>query len=451
VTMRILCVGANHKSAEVAVREKLAFDPGQRDRALRELSARWPESEFTILSTCNRTEVYAVRPVHGHPRIEELRNWIGEFHSVPHEECQGALYGLADGEAIGHLFAVAAGLDSLVPGEDQIVSQVKSAYTEAIESGSARAVINDLFQAAFHVAKHVRTETDVTAGKVSVASVAIEFVRQLFETLSGKCVLNVGAGKMNELMLQQLQELGTGQIVVVNRSTERAEELAGACGGRAGQFSRLRDHLAEVDIVLTSTGAAEPIISAEMVRSAQQRRSYRPLLIVDIAVPRDVAPQAGDVENVFLYNIDDLEKIVQTNLALRKSQRAPADDIIAEHVGELLSSLNVRDVKPTIEAMYRRMETIAEEELADAHNKLTAHADAAQDMEILRRTVRRVIRRMLHPCAQRLRDAAGTDAARAHAAALQELFDLRGGKEPPQQKAARQSQTGPDPARKQLP
>ncbi len=427
--MRILCVGANHRSADVAVREKLAFGADERRRALDDLRRRWPDAEFALLSTCNRTEVFAARAVHGHPRAEELRDWLPAARSLAPGTCAGALYALADAQATRHLFAVAAGLDSLVPGEAQIVSQVKAAYAEAVDAGCAGPVMNELFQTAFHVAKHIRTETDVAQGKVSVASVAVEFVAQLFETLAAKRVLNVGAGKMNELMLRRLGDLGAGRIVVVNRSRPRAERLARDCGGEAGEFDRLGDHVAAADIVLTSTGAAEAVLTADAVRDAQRRRGFRPLLIVDIAVPRDVEPAAGEVENVFLYNIDDLERIVQGNLALRQEQRGAAEGIISEHVDELLSGLNVRNVAPTIEALYRRIDEIAAEELADARNKLREHDDAEADLEILQRTLRRTIRRFLHPATQRLRDAAGSDAARAHVASLQELFEL--GKEPP--------------------
>ena len=422
--MRILCIGTNHKSADVAVRERLSFDADQRREALRDLHGRWPDAEFAVLSTCNRTEVYTARPLHGHPRLDELSDWLLAFHSLTPGEYAERLYLLADGDATGHLFSVAAGLDSLVPGEAQIVSQVKAAHVEAGEAGCARAVMNELFQGALHVAKHIRTETDIAMGKVSVASVAVDFVRQLFESLAGKRVLNVGAGKMNELMLRRLRDLGAQHVVVVNRSRRRAEQLAAACDANAGDFDRLGEHLAEADVVLTSTGSTEPIIPADMVRSAQRRRGYRPLLIVDIAVPRDVEPDAGQIENVFLYNVDDLESIVRSNLALRHEQRTAADSIITEHVDELLSGLNVRKVAPTIEALYRRMEGIAEEEILVARNKLSTHADSDEDMKILQRALRRTIRRILHPCAQRLRDAAGTDAARSHVAALHELFEL---------------------------
>jgi glutamyl-tRNA reductase len=214
------------------------------------------------------------------------------------------------------------------------------------------------------------------------------------------------------------------RIVVVNRSRPAAERLAGEFGGDTGDFERLEDHLAEADVVVTSTGSPEPVITARMVGSAQKRRDWRPLLIVDIAVPRDVEPKAGKIDNVFLYNIDDLDRIVQANLEMRSGQHGAAQTIITEHVDELMGALNVRKVAPTIESLYKKMSLIAEEELTDARNKLSTHADADEDIEILRRTLHRTIRRILHPCTQRLRKSAGTDAAGAHVATIRELFEL---------------------------
>jgi glutamyl-tRNA reductase len=422
--MRILCVGTNHKTADVAVREKLAFSAERRQAALKQLRAAWPDAEFAVLSTCNRMEIYLARPVHGHPREEELRDWVLAQHGVSGSPYVEALYMLSDAEAVSHLFAVASGLDSLVPGEAQVVAQVKEAYTQAVEAGAAHVVLNELFQAALHVAKHIRTETEIAMGKVSVASLAVDFVRQLFETLKGKCVLNVGAGKMNSLMLARLREMHADRIVVVNRSRPAAERLAGEFGGRPGDFERLEDHLAEADVVVTSTGSRDPVITAGMVSAAQKRRDWRPLLIVDIAVPRDVDPKAGKVENVFLYNIDDLDRIVQANLEMRSGQHGAAQTIITEHVDELMGALNVRKVAPTIESLYKKMSLIAEQELTDARNKLSTHPDAEEDIEILRRTLHRTIQRILHPCAQHLRKSAGTDAARAHVATVRELFEL---------------------------
>ena len=422
--MRIICVGVNHRTAPLAVREKLAFDAAGARRALDDLRKRWPRGEFMIVSTCNRTEIYSARPVHGHPRTEQLRGWLADFHAIDPRQLADAAYCLADADAAAHLFAVASGLDSLVPGEDQIVGQLKEAFAAAVEAGAARAAIGELVQTALHTAKHVRSETGIALGKVSVASVAIEFVRRIYETLDGKVVLSVGAGRTGELMLQHLEKPGGPEILIANRSGDRAETLARKVGGTAVPFGDLGEHLVRADVVLCSTGSSEPVITREMVRGAQRRRNFRPLLIVDVAVPRDVAADAGEIENVFLYNIDDLEKIVDETLAKRKGHRAAADAIIAEHVDELRHWLNIRGVAPTIDALYRRLEAIAAEELREARNKLAAHDDADADEEILRRTLHRTIRRILHPLAAHLRKRAAGDDARAHVAAIRELFDL---------------------------
>ncbi|MCK4602832.1 MAG: glutamyl-tRNA reductase, partial [Phycisphaerae bacterium] len=293
--MRILCIGISHKTADVALREKLAFDAGQVRCALAELAGRWKQAEFVVLSTCNRTELYTARPIHGHPREEELRHWLGEFRGIGPAEYDAALYTLTDANAVRQLFAVAAGLDSLVVGEAQIASQLKEAYAQALQASAARTVMNKLFQRAFRAAKEIRSETQLADGKVSIASVAIDFVARAFETLKAKRVLNVGAGKMNELMLKHLAGLGVGQILVANRSPQRAAELAAAVGAKAVAMEELAERLGQVDIVLTSTASPEPIITRKMIETAQRRRKCQPLLIVDIAVPRDVEAGVGEL------------------------------------------------------------------------------------------------------------------------------------------------------------
>jgi len=422
--MRILCIGLNHKTADVALREKLSFDPAQVRHALGEFNDQWPETEFVVLSTCNRTELYVCRPLHGHPREEEIHQWLGRFHGVGHDEFASSLYTLSDGEAIRHLFLVASGLDSLVTGEGQIIAQMKEAYALAQECGTAGPVLNDMFQTAFHTAKHIRTETGIGLGKVSVASVAVEFVSQIFESLQGKVVLSVGAGKMNRLMLKHLSKKGARRILVANRSAERGRKLAAACGGQAIGLEELASAMEQADIIVCSTGSSEAVITEKMVQAAQRRRAWRPLLMVDIAVPRDIEVEAGKVENVFLYNIDDLEHIVRSTIQMRQGQREAAEAIVDQHVEELTGNLKIRTVAPTINALYQLMEKVAAEELADARNKLTTHDDAAEDAEIVQRALHRTIRRVLHRCAQNLRQSAGTDMARVHISSLRHLFDL---------------------------
>ena len=422
--MRILCTGISHKTADVALRERLALGPSAIHSALEDFRQRWPEAEILAISTCNRTEAYAARPVHGHPREDELRNWFCGLGGLAEAEAAETIYTLTDAAAARHLFTVASGLDSLVPGEAQIVAQLKAAYAAAVEQQTARTVLNELMQGALHAAKHVRRETDIGAGKVSVASVAIDCVVRKLAALTGKCVLNIGAGKMNELMLDRLKELGVGRILVANRSAARARQLASKCGGKAVPFGSIGKQLARADVVVTSTASETTILTQKMITRSQRTRGARPLLIVDIAVPRDVESSAGQIPNVFLYNIDDLESVVRRTIRTRRGQKSAAGKIIDEHVDEFLSNLNVRQVAPTIDALYAYMRGIADEELSAARNKLAAHEDVEADAEALQRALHRTIRRIMHPAARALRNAAGTDAARAHIAAIRKLFEL---------------------------
>jgi len=422
--MRLLCIAATYKTAAVDLRERLTFDRAGRGRALADLARRWPETECVILSTCNRSEVYVARPAHGHPREQELRDWLAEFHGLDEDDLGEAVVTLADDEAARHLLAVAAGLDSMVPGEAQIIRQIKDCYAAAGEAGTAGAVLNVLFQSALRSAKEVRSQTAIGAGKVSVASVAVDCVLGHVESLAGKVVLNVGASKMNELMLRRLAELGPARILVANRSPDRAAALAAACNGQVVPFADIAAHLAEADIVVTSTASESPILTADGVAPVVAGRGDRPLLIVDIAVPRDVAADVGELPGVTLRNIDDLNAVVRETMDLRREQRDAAERLIDRHVEELVDRLDVRHVVPAIKSLYRRMERVAAEELAEAGRKLASHSDADEDLRILRRATRRLIRRMLHPATRALRRRAGSDQAADLAAALRELFAL---------------------------
>jgi glutamyl-tRNA reductase len=424
--MRILCIGLNHKTAGVALRERLSFDPHACSPALANLRDQWPSAEFLLLSTCNRTEIYLARPVHGHPREEELHLWLARWQGVSLDQFVGSLYNLADADAMDHMFEVACGLDSLVPGEAQIVQQLKRAYDRSAEIEASGPIMHMLVQAALHVAKHVRNETDIGAGRVSVASVAIDCACERLESLTGKSVLSVGAGKMNRLMLQHLRELGVGEMIITNRTRAKADELAQATGGRPVPFEEFPRHLAEADIVLCSTASDTPLIRRKDLRQAMAGRNGQEMLILDLAVPRDVEQSVTEISGVHLYNIDDLQGVVQRTLHERNSQRDQAQPIIEEHREQLRQELNVRAVAPTIKALYEKMNLIADEELSSAANKFAEHDDTEEDLEILRLTLHRTIRRMLHPCTANLRSMAGTDLARADVAALQRLFDLAG-------------------------
>ncbi len=420
--MRILRVAATHQTADVALRERLAIGRERMPTALADLSDRWPDAEILVLSTCNRTEVYTARPVHGHPRDEELRRWLRDFCGVEAAACEHALRTDADADAVRHLFAVACGLESMVLGEAEIVSQLKDAYSAAREAGTTGAVINSLVQAALAAGKDVRRRTGIGQGKVSVASVAVDFIASAAGDLAGKCVLNIGAGKTNELMLRRLLELGAGKVLVTNRSAEKARELADRCGGEPAAWERLGEHLAIADVVVTSTGSPNALITRDML--AESLHPGRAVLLVDLAVPRDVEPAAAEIGGVTLYNIDDLSSAAEAAMRSRQDSREAAEAILEEHVAAFLEDLNIRQVAPAIRALYRRAQEIAADEIHSAHNKLAEHDDAEADAVIVRRAVHRTLRRMLHPAVEALRNAAGTDAARADVAAISKLFDL---------------------------
>jgi glutamyl-tRNA reductase len=426
---QLLCLGLNHKTAPVALRERLAFDEPAARSGLELLRDRYPQAEFVILSTCNRSEIYAHLPPQGPCQEEQLRAFLGTFHHVPRDQYDSSLYALSGAEGLRHLFSVACGLDSLVIGEDQVLGQLKEALRLARSLSAAGAGLEEVFQLAFNVAKHARRQTCIATGKVSVPSVAVELARECCGDLSDKCALSVGAGKMNAMALRLLRLAGVGQVLVCNRSAGRAEELAAACAGQAVPFEQLTQALARADVAVCSTSASDPVITASQVRAALARRPGRTLLVIDIAVPRDVEEAAGRLPGVRLYNIDDLRAVVEKNISLRTGQIDACAMIIDQHVREYFHRLHVRRVAPAIEDLYQRMRAIGDEEIAAARNRLTG--DPAEDHQVMRHAFHRALRRILHVPMSNLRAAAGTDQARQLAAALLKLFNLNRPGQPP--------------------
>lgn len=418
--MRILCLGVNFRSARLAIREKLAFTPASADRALRQLGQAWPRAEFFLLSTCNRTELYTARPLHAHPREEELLHWLGRFHQVDPGEFADAIYSHVEADAVGHLFAVAAGLDSLVPGEPQIVAQVKQAAAAAAEVGPLGSTLRNLIDEALRAAKDVRTRTGIAEGKSSVASVALDVLAETFGDLTGRCLLSIGGGKISEILLGQARALAPQRMIVANRSPDRAQELAQAVEAEPADLSDLPDLLARADVVITSTGSAKPIITRAMLESGADR----PTLLIDLAVPRDIEPAAGELPGITLRNIDDLDAVVTRSLAGRADHLEPARAIIDEHLARFMDNVNVQAVVPTLEALYARMEEIIDAELTEAANKFSTHDDSDEDMDILRRSLRRAMRRLCHPAAENLRRQAAAGHGERSAQILRKLLDL---------------------------
>ncbi len=422
--MRILCTGVNHKTAGLALRERLAFDDSAARSALGALREQFADAEWLILSTCNRTEIYCARPVHGHPREGELTEWLGRFHGLPASAYIDSVYSFTDAGAVRHLLEVAAGLDSLVLGEAQVLGQVRAAYQRASEAGTVGPAFNQLFQLALRSAKRVRTQTALDSARLSVAGAAVDFAAHTLGSLAGLTVVGVGAGKVARQALADLARRGACPLVVLNRSPAPAAALAGAVGGQAGPLSDLPAWLARADVVLASTGADAPVLTAAAVTRAMATRPDRPLLVLDLAVPRDAEPAVGDLPGVTLANLDDLQRFMQTAAGPALDELARCHALLDAHAAEWADWLAAREVTPTIAALRRHVRAIAEQEVRTALNKFADHDDAELDERILRRAVHRVVQRVLHQPITALRDTTSQDAARAHAAALRRLFDL---------------------------
>jgi glutamyl-tRNA reductase len=355
--MNLLLVGCSFKTTPIELREKLAFDGDKLPRALRELEIRYG-CEAVILSTCNRVEMYLAREESASiPEVGVLAEFLGEMHGLAPDKIQPHLYVRDRHGAIEHLFRVAASLDSLIVGEGQIAGQVKKSYELACELGTVGPILHSLFQQASAVAGKVRSETGIARGHVSVSSVAVDYVRQVFDHFGDKTVLVIGAGKMGELTLKHLKQLEPKHILVTNRSPEKAATVAMGCGGEPVPWEKLDDALVEADIVLSTTGAPEPIMTRRRFNDILARRMTGPIVILDIAVPRDFDPRIHDGDRACLFNIDDLQRIREQTLAERMKHIAPAESIVHEEVRRFQHDWNRRRNGPIIAKLTSEFET----------------------------------------------------------------------------------------------
>ena len=326
--MRLLALGVDHRSAPASVREALAFDGPRCAAGLDFLSHSFPGNEFVILSTCNRVELYVAGNPEQVPEPDALTESLVQLHGIPTEVFAGHLVSYHDEGVVGHLFRVAASLESLVLGEGQILGQVRDAYQAAVACQTVGPIFHKVFQDAIRVGKAVRTQTGMDQGKVSVASVAVDLAREVFDSFADKTVLVLGAGKMGEVTLQHLKGLSPGTILVTNRSAEKAEAAAARWGGRAVPFERIGQALIEADLVISTTAANEPIVTLEQYQRVQRARRNRLALILDIAIPRDFDPRIGDLDQVTLYHVDDLRAFAEQNRLQRQKGIDPALAII---------------------------------------------------------------------------------------------------------------------------
>jgi glutamyl-tRNA reductase len=415
--MSFVVIGINHRTAPIEIREKVVFAGHELGEALRELTSLPGVREGLIVSTCNRTELYCLSEADEPPLVE----WLAHWHDLEshHLDISTSVYQLHDSAAIKHVFSVACGLDSLVLGEPQILGQLKGAYRAALDEGATGAYLNRLMQTAFSVAKRVRTNTRIGASAVSVASAAIALARTVFERFENHTALLVGAGETIALAARHLHANGLRRIIVANRSIERAQELAAEFDGSAIGLDALRAHLADADIVITSTASPTPIVTYEAVRAAIRARKRKPMFMVDIAVPRDIEPKVSTIEDVYLFTIDDLQTVVAENIESRREAARDADGLIQAEIASFEQQLKLLDVAPVIRQLRAGAETVRAQTAAQAQRMLAAGRSPQEVIEFLAATL---TNRLMHTPSQRVREAAERGDAEA-VRALQSLFD----------------------------
>jgi glutamyl-tRNA reductase len=398
--MSLVVVGINHRTAPVEVRERVVFEPTRVPEALRELKTLPYVRESVIVSTCNRTEIYCVTE----SGEAELGDWLQRYHQLG-STIHHCLYKFDDMKAVSHAFSVASGLDSLVLGEPQILGQLKDAYRAAQETGTTGPVLNRLFQAAFSVAKRVRTETQIGANAVSVASAAVATAKTVFSSFDNRTALMVGAGETIALAARHLHADGLRRMIVANRSIDRARELAAEFQGFAISLDEIPSHLSEADIVVASTASPNAIITRAMTVDALRVRKRRPIFMVDIAVPRDIEPEVAELEDIYLFTIDDLQTVVNENMNGRRAAARQADQMIATEVNRFEMQLRTRGAAPTIRQLRHQAEQARQHTLDQARHMLAAGRSPEDVLEFLSATL---TNRLLHAPSQRLRDAAET-------------------------------------------
>ena len=406
--MSLYALGLNHATAPLAVREQVAFSPDALGHALRDLLTRPKVKEAAILSTCNRTELY----VHG-PEPQPVVRWLEEFQRVPKESLSPYMYTLPREKAVTHAFRVASGLDSMVLGEPQILGQMKQAVRHAESAGTLGLVLNRLFQRTFAVAKDVRTQTDIGSASISMAAASVKLAERIFPSIAEQRLLFIGAGEMIDLTATHFAARKPKAMTIANRTLERGRELAARFGAEAITLNEMPDRLPEFDIIVTCTASTLPILGKGLLERVVKARRHAPVFIVDLAVPRDVEPEASDLDDVFLYSVDDLSNIVKDNLQIRKEAVTQAEEIIATQAQSFLRWLEGRSVVPTITALHAHHDQLRAAELERVRKLLASGAPPEQVLEAL---ARGLTNKFLHAPTQALNQAG--EAERAELVAL---------------------------------
>ena len=415
-----MTLGLNHRTAPVEIRERLAFPENDQPSALVRLVRDYELSEAAILSTCNRSELYLAAD--GDSGLDEARRFLAENQGVDVATLDSHFYQLSDSEAAIHLFRVASGIDSLVLGESQILSQVRQTLETAQQNGSARLLLNELFQRSLRVGKRARAETDIGRGRLSISTAAVELASQVFENIQSCRVLLVGAGEMGELTAQYLVDAGVAHLQVTNRTHARAAELAARFGGEAAPFATLPEQLAIVDIVITSTAATDPVIGPDELRAAMRQRRGRPLFLIDIAVPRDIDPQARSIDNVFLFDIDDLEQVVAANRQEREGEIRRVQAIIDDELKLFLHWFNALGTGPLIRDLRQRAAYLQEREMARWTARLGQLSDA--ERELVESILRAYANKLLHEPLTQIREFANDEDGYVRLDTVRRLFQL---------------------------
>ncbi|NWG03202.1 MAG: glutamyl-tRNA reductase [Syntrophaceae bacterium] len=391
--MELLVVGLNHHTAPIAIRECLAFSEDQLEEALAKVHALSSVKENMIVSTCNRVEVYAAtREIE--KAIHDLKDFLSRYHQLPLKEFDRSLYAHIGEEAVRHVFRVASSLDSMVVGEPQILGQIKDAYDRAQQSKTSGLILHRLLHRAFHVAKRVRTETKIAISAVSISSVAVELAEKIFGSLEKKTILLIGAGEMCELAARHLVSGGAEKILVTNRTDERAIALAHQFRGEAIPFEEMGRGLRKADIVISATNSPRYLIDHDQIIKVMRDRKQRPIFFIDIADPRDIEPKVGEIENVYLYNIDDLQKVAQENIKDREKEAQKAEEIVKEEVVKFVNWYHSLDVTPTIVALKKKFEEIRKKEL---EKTLSLHPDLSdREKKSLEALTAAIVNKILH-------------------------------------------------------
>ena len=399
--MQLFTVGLNHSTAPLVVREKVVFAAENLKSALSELVRGGPVREAAILSTCNRTELYCVS---GEP-LQAL-DWLAAYHSMPAQQLKPYVYSLPESEAVRHAFRVASGLDSMVVGEPQILGQLKDAVQTASQAGTLGTLLHKLFQRSFTVAKEVRTNTGIGTNVVSMAAAAVKLAGRIFPSISDQKILFIGAGEMIELCATHFAAQAPRVITVANRTLERAQQLAHRFNGQAILLRDLPEHLPEYDIVVSCTASSLPILGKGLMERVIKARRYRPVFMVDLAVPRDIEPEVASLDDVFLYTVDDLADIVRDGVDARSSAVAQAEAIIESQVGSFLHWMNARESVPVIRALREKGEDARRQELDRAFRALGRGEDPRAVLESFSQGL---TNKLLHGPTQALHDAGGDD------------------------------------------